>query len=188
MTSSINQNGSRSRRVGLLALGIASALSLGLLGPGVAAAQAPAPTAPTAPTPTTPAPTGAVPANLSVEIDDDDSRAREGEDYRYEVTVTNDGSTVASGVGVRISLPEEFEVEEETNEERLDRSHDGLDYALGDLAPGRSVELHVHGEFEDIGRDEDDDRLEATAEVWNDSTGSDDDSFEVRVSDDRDNR
>jgi len=128
------------------------------------------------------------PAGLSVSIDDDDSRVREGEDYRYEVTVRNTGSTVATGVGVRISLPGEFDVEEATGDERLDRGNDDLDYALGDLAPGQSVELHVHGEFEDIDREDDGDRREATAEVWNDSTGSDDDSFDVRVDDDRNDR
>lgn len=184
MTTSITTNGAR--RTGLLALGVAALLSVGLLAPSLASAQTQGPAAPAPTSPAPAAPAAAAPADVSVEFDDGDDEAREGEEYRYRVVVRNDGATVARGVGVRITLPEDFDVDDRSDESRIvERGDDTYDYAVGELAPGQEVTLAIEGEFEEIDRDEDNDRLEATAEVWNTAAGSGDDDFDVRVRDER---
>jgi len=179
MTTTINQPRSLSQRTARSTLALVSVLALSAIGAGTASAQTPS----TPPAPA--APVAATAADVSVEIDDRDDEAKEGEDHRYRVVVRNDGSTVASGVGVRISLPEEFDPDDMSDESRIvERGDERYDYAVGELAPGQEVTLTIEGEFEDIDSDED---LDASAEVWNSASGSDEDTLEVRVEED-DNR
>lgn len=178
MTTSINTSRPLSQRTARTTLALASVLALSAIGAGTASAQTPStPAAPVAPVSTPVAETSV--RDVSVKIDDRDEQATEGRNHRYEVDVRNDGSSAVSDVEVRVELPDEYDVEDTSDDSRVSANgSDELEYRIGDLAPGESVTLTVDGEFEGIHDDED---LKAEAQVRNSASGDDEDSLEVRV-------